>query len=154
MLSDEIKQAIFEETCKCEQKHHACLDAMRAVTDHHGWISDEQIKELAECLDMTPEEVDSAATFYNRIYRKPVGRHLIHVCSSVCCWIVGYEGVLGHLTRRLGIGLGETTRDGRFTLLPIQCLGACHEAPAMMVDDELFTKLDEQRINEILERYP
>jgi NADH-quinone oxidoreductase subunit E len=154
MLSDEIKQAIFAETCKCKQKPHACLDAMRVVTEHHGWISDEHIKELAVCLEMTPEEVDSCATFYNHIYRKTVGRHLIHVCNSVCCWITGYERMLDHLTRRLGISLGQTTPDGRFTLLPIQCLGACHEAPAMMVDRELFTNLDEQRINEILERYP
>jgi NADH-quinone oxidoreductase subunit E len=102
---------------------------------------------------MTVEELDGVATFYNEIYRKPVGRHVILVCDSVVCWIMGYDGVREHLTRRLGIDLGQTTPDGRFTLLPVQCLGACDHAPAMTVDGELYIDLDPEKIDKILEAH-
>jgi len=78
---------------------------------------------------------------------------VILVCDSVTCWIMGYETIQEHLSKRLGVALGQTTADGRFTLLPIQCLGACDRAPAMMIDDELFTDLGPQEIENILERY-
>ena len=74
-------------------------------------------------LDMSPDEVEGVATFYNLIYRQPVGRHVILLCDSVSCWILGYDGLLEHLSGRLGIGLGETTADGRFTLLPAPAWG-------------------------------
>jgi NADH-quinone oxidoreductase subunit E len=102
---------------------------------------------------MSPDELDSVATFYNLIYRKPVGRHVILVCDSVSCWIMGYDPIREHLSSRLGIGLGETTQDGRFTLLPIVCLGTCDHAPAMMVDDELYGDLDPAKIDEILAKH-
>jgi NADH-quinone oxidoreductase subunit E len=102
---------------------------------------------------MTPDELDSVATFYSLIYRQPVGRHVILICDSVTCWIMGYEDLLAHLTDCLGIGLGETTEDGRFTLLPVACLGACDHAPAMMIGDELYDDLDRLKIDRILERY-
>ena len=102
---------------------------------------------------LTPEELDSVATFYNLIYRKPVGKHVIMLCDSVSCWIMGYDRVRDHVCSRLGASLGATTDDGRFTLLPIVCLGACDHAPAMMVDGELHTDLDERRIDAVLARY-
>jgi NADH-quinone oxidoreductase subunit E len=80
---------------------------------------------------MSPAEVDSVTTFYNLIFRRPVGRHVILICDSVSCWIMGYEQVLNHIKRRLGVEIGQTTTDRRFTLLPIACLGACDKAPAV-----------------------
>ena len=94
------------------------------------------IRDIGELLEMSPADLDSVATFYNLIFRKPVGRHVIMLCDSVSCWIMGYERMREHLTGRLGIRFGETTPDNRFTLLPIVCLGACEQAPAMMVDNE------------------
>jgi len=102
---------------------------------------------------MTDDELDSVATCYNLIFRKPVGRHIILVCDSVSCWIMGYEPLLRHIERRLGIKLGQTTIDGCFTLLPIACLGACDKAPVMMVDDQLHVDLSPTRIDEILDQY-
>ena len=102
---------------------------------------------------MTPDELDSIATFYSLIYRKPVGRHVILVCDSVSCWITGYDSVQECLTRILGIIPGETTEDGRFTLLPIACLGACDQGPAMMVDGELYTDLDREKIEAVIGKY-
>ena len=80
------------------------------MQQHRGWVSDESIADVAEALQMTPVELDGVATFYNMIFRKPVGRHVILLCDSVSCWIMGYERLREHLQARLGIGLGETTR--------------------------------------------
>ena len=153
MLSEEERREIEAEVANYEQKKAACIDAMKIVQEHRGWVSDEAIQDLAGFLEMSPDELDSVATFYNLIYRKPVGRHVILVCDSVSCWIMGYDPIREHLSSRLGIGLGETTQDGRFTLLPIVCLGACDHAPAMMVDDELYGDLDPARIDEILAKH-
>ena len=94
---------------------------------------------------MTPDELDGVATFYNLIFRKPVGRHVIMLCDSVSCWIMGYERLRAQPDDAAGHRLGETTADGRFTLLPIVCLGACDHAPAMMIDDDLHGDLDAER---------
>jgi NADH-quinone oxidoreductase subunit E len=102
---------------------------------------------------MTPDEVDGLATFYSLIFRHPVGKHVIVVCDSVSCWILGYEKLVAHMEERLGIQMGQTTADGQFTLLPIPCLGACDRGPAMMVDDELYTNLDREKIDNILQQY-
>jgi NADH-quinone oxidoreductase subunit E len=102
---------------------------------------------------MSPADLDSVATFYNLIFRRPVGRHVITVCDSVSCWIMGEERIREHLQERLGIGLGETTPDDRFTLLPTVCLGCCDHAPAMMVDRDLHSDLNSQKIDAALEKY-
>jgi len=153
MLTEEIKRELEHCIAEYPIKSRAGIDAMLILQRHLGWLSNESIRELAAFLEMTVEELDSVASFYNHIFRKPVGRHVIWVCDSVSCWILGYESLLEHLKSRLGIGFGETTADGRFTLLPIQCLGACDQAPAMMVDTNLHGDLTPEKLDEILERY-
>lgn len=155
MLSPEERQEIEAELALVGGRPQAAsIEALRIVQKHRGWVSDEAVQDIALFLGLTAEEVDGVATFYNHIYRRPVGRHVILVCDSVCCWIMGYEKILEHLQRRLGIGLGGATADGRFTLLPVVCLGACDRAPAMMVDEDLHGPLDLARIDEILDKYP
>ncbi|MFZ5866483.1 MAG: NADH-quinone oxidoreductase subunit NuoE [Thermodesulfobacteriota bacterium] len=153
VLTEEVRSEMLAAISACQQKECAALDVLLIAKRHYGWISDEMLNELAAILEMSTSELDSAATFYNQIYRKPIGRHVILVCDSVSCWIMGYDLVREHLIARLGIELGQTTPDGRFTLLPIQCLGACDQAPAVMVDGELFVNLDATTIDEILQRY-
>ena len=153
MLSPEERQEIEAELAHYPDKRAVCIDAMKVVQQHRGWVSDEALSDVAELLEMSVDELDSVATFYNLIFRKPVGRHVIMVCDSVSCWIMGYDRVRDHLTSRLGIKLGETTPDGRFTLLPIVCLGTCDRAPAMMVDNDLHRDLDTEKIDSILEQY-
>ena len=97
----------------------ACLEALKIVQKHQCWVTDEAIGEVASLLGMTPGELDSVATFYPFIFRRPVGRHVIFLCDTVSCWIMGYEALLAHLMNRLGIGMGQTIPDNRFTLLPI-----------------------------------
>lgn len=152
LTAEEIKE-IEHETHLFEHKQAACIEAMKVVQKHRGWVSDESIRDIAEALEMTPTELDSVATFYSQIFRKPVGRHVIMVCDSVSCWIMGYDNIIAHLSQKLGIGLGETSSDGRFTLLPVVCLGTCDHAPAMMVGDDLHQDLTPGKIDQILEQY-
>jgi NADH-quinone oxidoreductase subunit E len=104
-------------------------------------------------LEMTPDELDGVATFYNLVFRKPVGRHVVLVCDSVSCWIMGCESLCKRLAMQLGVSLGGTTSDGRFTVLPIVCLGACDHAPTLMVDNDLHGDVQPEKLDELLERY-
>jgi len=153
VLSDEERHEIEAEVAIYPQKRAACIEALKVVQQHRGWVSDEALDEVAELLEMTPDELDGVATFYNLIFRKPVGRHVILICDSVSCWIMGYDNLRDHLKSRLGIDLGETTPDGRFTLLPSVCLGACDHAPVMMIDDDFHLDLTPERIDQILAGY-
>lgn len=126
------------------------VEVLQAVQKRHGWVSDAGVELAADLLGLSPLQVDEVATFYDKIYRSPVGRKVIHVCDSICCWSRGAEKVYGHLQQVLGIAPGETTSDGLFTLLPTCCLGACGEAPAMRIDERLYGNLTVERIDEIL----
>jgi len=153
MLTVEEISEIEAEGAHYPKRDALCIDALKIVQRHRGWVSDESVRDIAEHLGMTATDVDSVATFYNLIFRKPVGRHVIMVCDSVSCWIMGHERVREQLHEHLGIKYGETTPDNRFTLLPIVCLGCCDHAPAMMVDSDLHSDLDPQKIGTELERY-
>lgn len=153
VLTDDEKREILKEIGQGPTGQAACLEALKIVQKHRRWVPDEAVAELAPLLGMTPAELDSVATFYPFIFRRPVGRHVILVCDTVTCWIMGYETLLAHLTKRLGITMGQTTPDGRFTLLPVSCLGACDHAPAMLVDRELHGNLTIEKIDRILDGY-
>ena len=134
-------------------KEAVCIDAMKIVQRHRGWVSDESIRDIAKFLNISPDDLDSVATFYNLIYRKPVGRHVIRLCNSVSCWIMGYERLRERLCQRLRVQMGETTADERFTLLPIVCLGTCEHAPALMIDDDVHRDLSPDSAEKVLESY-
>jgi NADH-quinone oxidoreductase subunit E len=153
MLTDKEKEEIREEVLLYPYPSAACIDALKIVQKHRGWISDEAIKDLAGELQMSEEEIDSVATFYSRIYRKPVGRNVILVCTSVSCMIMGYESLYSYISGKLKITFGETTTDGRFTLLPVTCLGDCDHAPALMINDELYNKLTHETVDKIIGEY-
>ena len=138
VLSDDEVREIEEECAHLPDRKSAAIDAMMIVQRHRGWVSDESLFAIARLLGMSAENLDSIATFYNLIYRKPVGRHVVMVCDSVSCYVMGADGLRKAVEAHLGIGLGETTDNDRFTLLPIVCLGACDRAPTMMIDDELI----------------
>ncbi len=154
MLTDQERQEIETELHDYPYKHNACISALKIVQRHRGgWVPDEGIRDIADFLEMSPDEVDSVATFYNLIMRKPVGKHKIFICNSVSCWLLGYREILTRLTETLGIELGQTTPDNQFTLLPIQCLGTCDHAPALMIDEDLHRDLTPEKIEEILADY-
>lgn len=153
MLTEEEKKEILEEIREYPYPAAACIDALKIVQEHRGWVSDESVKDIAQILEMSNEEVDSVATFYSRIYRKPVGRNVILTCDGVSCMIMGYESIYKHLCKRLDIKFGETTAEGKFTLLPISCLGDCDHAPAMMINNEHFNELTVEKVDELLNKY-
>jgi NADH-quinone oxidoreductase subunit E len=153
LTADEIRE-IDDAIPRYTQKRSVGPEALRIVQRRSGWVSDENLRDVAAYLDMSPEELESLATFYDKIFREPVGRHIILVCDSVSCWIMGADTIIGHLKLRLGAGLGETTSDGRFTILPCACLGLCDRSPAMMIDDDVHGNLDGAKIDRILEIYP
>lgn len=130
----------------------ASIEALKIVQHHRHWVSDEALAAVADLLGMPIAELEGVATFYNLIYRKPVGRKVVHYCDSVSCWLLGADEVRAHLCKRLGIGLGETTQDGRYTLLPIVCLGACDHAPVLMLGGQLHGDLDAAKLDTILAR--
>jgi NADH-quinone oxidoreductase subunit E len=152
MLTENEKNEIQAELAKYEKPRAAAPEALKIVQKYRGWVSDDSLKEIADYLAMTVEEMESIATCYNLIFRRAVGRHVILICDSISCWVMGYEQVRDYFQTRLGIKLGETTEDGKFTLLPICCIGACEQAPAMILDGQLYGKLDPAKIDLILEK--
>jgi NADH-quinone oxidoreductase subunit E len=152
-LTAEEREALARLASRYADRRAACIEALKLVQRHHRWVSDTRLAELASILGMTPDELDGVATFYNLVFRRPVGRHVILLCDSVSCWIMGHDAMLGALERRLGIRRGETTPDDRFTLLPIVCLGHCDHAPAMMIDSDLHGDLAPERLDAVLDAY-
>lgn len=150
MLTAEETAEIDHEITKFPIRRSACLEALAVVQRHRGWVSDEALKAVADYIGMSPTELDGIATFYNLIYRKPVGKRVIRICDSVSCFIMGYDQIRSKIEQELDIKLGQTTADGEFTLLPTPCLGTCDKAPAMMINDELHRNLTAEIIGPIL----
>ena len=153
MLSEKEKTEILEEVNRYPYPSAACIDALKIVQEHRGWVSDEAVKDIAQFLHLSNEDVDGVATFYSRIYRKPVGRNIILLCDGVSCMIMGYESIYEYISVKLNIRFGETTPDERYTLLPVSCLGDCDHAPAMMINEDQFNHLTLEMVDEILEKY-
>jgi NADH-quinone oxidoreductase subunit E len=124
---------------------------MKELQRHYGWLTDEALEEAAQLLDLSPLQVEELATFYEMIYRRPVGRHVVHVCDSISCWALEGETLLEHIAEHLGVRVGVTTADGCFTLLPCCCLGNCTEAPTMMIGDAIYGRLTTQAALEYIE---
>ena len=128
------------------------VDMLYALQNHYGYLCDEAIEEAARRLAMTPMELEGLATFYDFLYREPVGRYVIHVCDGVVCWMHRADGVFRHLQDALGIELGQTTADGMFTILPTACIGDCQNAPGMLINGKYYGSLTNEKIDQILER--
>jgi len=152
MLSEEEKREIMEECTRYEKKSAVCIEALRIVQRRHGWVSDDSIISIAQFLQMSPADVDGVATFYNLIFRMPVGKNVIFVCDSVSCWLLGCDQIKNYLRSTLGIEMGQTTPDGLFTALPIACLGHCESAPALWVNGDPILRTDETMMNDLIQK--
>ena len=153
MLTETEIQAIDHEVSLVPHKKAAVIEALKIVQQERGWVNDDMVSDIALHLDMSPAEVDSVATFYNLIFRKPVGRHMILLCDSISCYVMGYQKIYEALRQQLQIRFGETTKDQRFTLLPNACLGCCDHAPALMIDQKLYLDIKAEQLEEILQQY-
>ncbi|MEM1436568.1 MAG: NADH-quinone oxidoreductase subunit NuoE [Pseudomonadota bacterium] len=137
-LSAEEIEAIEAEVAHLPDRQSAAIEALLIIQRARGWVSDDSLRAAAGLLEMSAASLDSIATFYNLIHRKPVGAHVVMVCDSVSCFVMNGEGLRARVSESLGIRMGETTPDRAFTLLPIVCLGACDRAPVLMIDEQLF----------------
>lgn len=153
MLSESEIREIEEEIKQYPYPSVACIDALKIVQAHRGYVSDESVTDIAQILSVSAEEVEGVATFYSRIYRKPVGRNVILICDSVSCMIMGYGSLYDYISKKLRIEFGKTTSDGRFTLLPVSCLGDCDNAPAMMINNDHYNRLTIEMTDELLSKY-
>ncbi len=135
-----------------DRKAAALLPVLRAGQELFGSLTPEVQKLAAARLGVSPARVDEVATFYVMFHTKPVGRHVVELCTNVSCCLTGSEKLWAHLRKKLGVGPGETTADGRFTLREVECLGSCGTAPAMLIDDEMYERLTVEKVDEILGR--
>ncbi|MQL46573.1 NADH-quinone oxidoreductase subunit NuoE [Photorhabdus khanii] len=154
VLSTEEHDAIEHEKHHYEDPRAASIEALKIVQKHRGWVPDGAIYAIADVLGIPASDVEGVATFYSQIYRQPVGRHIIRYCDSVVCHITGYQDVQAAIERHLKICPGQTTQDGRFTLLPTCCLGNCDKGPTMMIDDDTHSSVKPEEIEKLLEQYP
>ena len=153
MLTATEKQEIDHEISLVPYKKASVIEALKIVQQHRGWVSDESVAAIADYLEISPAEVDSVATFYNLIFRRPVGRHVILLCDSISCYVMGYEALYQALQQQLGIRFGGTNNDKGFTLLPNCCLGCCDHAPALMIDEDLYKDVMPDHLQGILKSY-
>lgn len=152
-LSEAERTEIETEIAHLPDRESAAIDALMIVQKHRGWVSNESLHGIAKFLEMSPAKLDGIATFYNLIYRQPVGRNVVMVCDSVSCYVMGYDRLAKKVQQQLGIKFGETTPDNCFTLLPIVCLGACDRAPTMLINEDLFGPVQEEDLADVFSRY-
>lgn len=151
-LSEQERHEIDHELTLYPDKRAVGLEALKIVQKHQGWVSDESLHAVANYLEMSAHELDGVATFFNLIFRQPVGHRVMLFCNSVSCYIMGCERIKAHISERLGIDYGETTSDGEYTLIPVPCLGDCDRAPVMLMDGEQQRNLTPEKIDALLRR--
>jgi len=157
MLPRPLIESLEARIRAADDPREAVIDVMYLIQREYGYLSDEGVTAAAQLLDMTPLELEEIATFYDFIYREPVGKLVIHVCDGVVCWmghhgwLDGSESVISYLCRKLAIRVGETTSDGLFTVLPSACIGFCEHAPAMLINGKPYGSLTPESIDRILD---
>lgn len=150
-MPEGLHKDIQKRIVKAEYPREMAIDVMVALQNHYGYLSDEAVQEAAGLLGMTPTELEELATFYEFIYREPVGKYIIHVCDGIVCWMNGHQSVLEYLCQKLGVRQGETTADGLFTVLPVCCIGYCDRSPAMLINRQVYGLLTPEKIDQILQ---
>jgi len=150
VLSENVKAEIKQFEGKYPDPKSALLTALHVAQREHGWLSLEIMRDVAEVMDLPPTEVASVASFYTMFNRQPVGENLIQVCTNISCSLLGAEHIVEYLKNKLGIDVGETTPDNKFTLVTVECLGSCGTAPMMQINDTYYENLTEEKIDQIL----
>lgn len=130
------------------------LPLLHCVQDAQGYVTEADAVAIAQYIGMPPIQVVEALTWYSMFEREPQGRYVIKVCRNIACSLRGSEQIVAHLQRRLGIGVGETTADGRYTLKTVECLASCGTAPAMQLNRTYHEQLDEAKLDRILDSLP
>jgi NADH-quinone oxidoreductase subunit E len=154
-LTDEMKSRFEAEIIpRYERKMGALLPILHDVQHRYSHIPHQAMIEIAQLLEITPAEVLDTVSFYEEFHTEPVGKYVIAVCQSIACEVCGHQAIVDHLREKLDIEPHETTDDGKFTLLTLECLGACDGAPCALVNDDRYDNLTIAEIDEILNRLP
>jgi NADH-quinone oxidoreductase subunit E len=154
-LTPEIKDALAKKYFpRYPNKRAVLLPALHEVQHAYGWIPTQALEEIAAFLEMAPAEVMDTATFYEEYWLKPKGQYLLQVCRSLSCEICESKKLTDHLSKKLGVEVGETSQDGRFTLIELECLGACELAPVMLINEVLHENLTVAKVDELIARLP
>ena len=151
LTADEIS-AIEHEASIMETREAAGIEALKVVQAHRGWVSDDSLYAISDLLAMPVAQLEGVATFYNLIYRQAVGEHVIHLCDSIACHLTGTNEVLLAIKQHLQIDYGQTSADGKFTLLSNACLGGCDKAPVMMIGEQHYEHLTPESAISILQQ--
>jgi NADH-quinone oxidoreductase subunit E len=152
MYSQENEKKIDELITHYPVKRSAILPALYIAQDEHGYVTDDDVKYLAQRLDMRVNEVEEVVTFYTMYSRKPVGKYKVQVCRTVSCMLMGAERITEHIEHKIGCGVGETSKDGKFTLMEVECLGYCDLAPCLQVNFDYHEKVTTESVDKIIER--
>jgi NADH-quinone oxidoreductase subunit E len=152
MLPQEIRENLQRLVQAADHPREQAINVFYILQKHYGFFSDDAVREAGELLSLTPLEVEELATFYDFIYRRPVGKYVIHVCDGVVCWMFHENSVFEYLCKKLRVCAGEVSTDGWFTVLPTACIGFCDHAPAMLINGKMYGPLTPELIDEILER--
>ncbi len=152
MFTEEALKKLDVIVQKYPTKKAALLPALwLAQEEHDGWIPREAMKEIADVLELAPAEVEGVATFYTMYNKVPIGKYHLEVCHNIVCMAVGADALIDHIGEKLGIDKGATTADRKFTLNGAECLGACANAPCMMVGGTYYEDLDFAKTDKILD---
>jgi NADH-quinone oxidoreductase E subunit len=152
MYSKTNEQKLDEIISHYPVKRSAILPALYIAQEEHGYVTDDDVKYLAKRLDMRVNEVEEVVTFYTMYSRKPVGKYKLQVCRTVSCMLLGAEQITEHIGQKIGCQPGETTSDGKFTLVEVECLGYCDLAPVMQVNFDYHEKLTTREVDKIIDR--
>jgi NADH-quinone oxidoreductase subunit E len=150
-LSDQTLARIREEATRFPDSRSALLPALHHAQNEVGFISPEAMEDVAAVLDIPYSDVEEVVSFYTMFYEDKVGTYVLEVCKTVPCAILGADQIIDHIAARLGIEPGQTTRDGMFTLLRVECLAACHRAPVMQVNSRYYENLTPESVDRLLE---
>jgi len=152
-LTDAMKKELDEEFLpRFEVKKGALLPALHLIQHAYGWIPKQAMAEIAEHLELEPAEVYDTASFYEEYWLKPKGKHLVSVCRSIACAFCGQREITEAFKAKLGVDVGETTADGRFTLVELECLGSCGTAPVALIDEALHENLTPEQVSRLVDR--
>jgi NADH-quinone oxidoreductase E subunit len=153
MFNSTVLKEIDGIRAKYPDRRSALLPSLYIAQREFGWLSNEAMLYVSKTLNLPEAEVRGTASFYSMFRHKPVGRHLIQLCTNVSCMILGAEKLADFIAVKYGVQPNSTSQDGRFSLVIMECIGACGTAPAMLVNTDFYDSLTEERIIEILERY-
>ncbi len=136
MISEQAKQRMRDLAARYPVARSAVMPALHIAQQEEGYITPEGLQAVAEAINLTVADVESVATFYTMYYQRPQGQKVIKVCNSISCYLRNCDALVEHLEQRLGVKRGETTADGRYTLMTAECLASCSTAPVLQVNDE------------------